>query len=647
MTTKPKARNARAAVRKSRTTPLKRTTGAVAAPAKKTATKKTGAAKTGRSKTRAGTTGVTKPAGAKRAAAAGTAGVSPAPFKAKGGRDARGPSGANTAAKSTTRAVKAAPKPAEKPASPRRDLRTFEERLAELKMRLQEIADLGAAAGVLNWDQATYMPPGGAEARGRQSATLSRLAHEKAVDPALGRLLDSLARDAEKLAPDSDDASLIRVARRDFEKEVRLPADYVERSSELASASYVAWTKARPANDFAAVQPYLEKNVELSREYAGYFGPWKCITDPMIDDYDAGMTTLSVQALFAALRQELVPIVQAICDQPPADDGCLRGAFAEAPQLAFTIAVAKRLGYDFERGRIDKTHHPFCTRLGAGDVRITTRFDEGDIGQALFSTIHEAGHAMYEQGVAATLAGTLLGHGTSAGVHESQSRLWENVVGRGRGFWQHFYPALQEAFPDTFRNVAPEMFYRAINKVQRSLIRTDADEVTYNLHVMMRFDLELDLLEGRLAVKDLPEAWRARITADLGITPPDDRDGCMQDVHWFSGGIGGGFQGYTIGNILSAQFYAAAVKAHPEIPDEIASGDFGTLHRWLADHIYRHGRKFEPDDLVTRATGEAMSIAPYVAYLRGKYGELYWLPGSAGDAGNAAGRVWPKEEKRT
>ncbi len=547
--------------------------------------------------------------------------------------------GTRNAAKATTKTAARIAKAAAKPKSKRKDRRTFEERLADLKGRLQEIADLGAAAGVLYWDQATYMPPGAAEARGRQGAILSRLEHERAVDPALGRLLDSLARDAGSLPADGDDASLIRVARRDFEKAIRLPADFVERSSEIGSASYVAWAKARPANDFAAVQPFLERNLELSREYAGYYAPWQRITDPMIDDCDAGMTTQSVQAIFAALRRQLVPIVQAICDQAAADDGCLRGAFKEAEQHAFSVAVAKRLGYDFERGRIDKTHHPFCTRLGAGDVRITTRFNENDIGEALFSTIHEAGHAMYEQGVAAPLAGTLLGHGASAGVHESQSRLWENVVGRGRGFWQHFYPALQEAFPGTFRSVAPETFYRAINKVQRSLIRTDADEVTYNLHVMMRFDLELDLLEGRLAVKDLPEAWRARIAADLGITPPDDRDGCMQDVHWYKGGgIGGRFQGYTIGNILSAQFYAAAVKAHPEIKDEIARGAFATLHRWLVENIYRHGRKFDPDDLVARATGEAMSIAPYVAYLRGKYGELYRLPESEGEAATAAMR---------
>jgi carboxypeptidase Taq len=605
MTIKKKARGARAATTMSRTTRARNPQTPAKTRKSKAAAKspagKRPAAKTGAVRTRA-----------KTAVDAGSAAKS----TAKSGNVKR--------RRSTAGAVKIA--------AGANGRQTFEARLTELKSRLQEIADLGAAGGVLHWDQTTYMPPGAAEARGRQSAILSRIEHEKAVDPALGRLLDSLARDAGSLPPDSDDASLIRVARRDFEKQNRLPANYVERSSELASASYVAWTKARPANDFAAVQPWLEKNVELSREYAGYYGPWKRITDPMIDDCDAGMTTQSVQALFAALRRELVPIVQAICGQPAADAGCLRGAFREAEQHDFSVAVAKRLGYDFERGRIDKTHHPFCTRLGAGDVRITTRFDEGDIGQALFSTIHEAGHAMYEQGVAAAIAGTPLGHGTSAGVHESQSRLWENVVGRGRGFWHHFYPALQDAFPGTFRNVEPDTFYRAINKVERSLIRTDADEVTYNLHVMMRFDLELDLLEGSLAVKDLPEAWRARIAADLGITPPDDRDGCMQDVHWYNGGIGGGFQGYAIGNILSAQFYAAAVTAHPEIPDEIARGEFGMLRRWLVDHIYTHGRKFDPDDLVKRATGEAMTIAPYMAYLRRKYGELYTLPAGAAEA---------------
>jgi len=540
-----------------------------------------------------------------------------------------------TVARPRKRAVKASNKSAKRS----RSRRSTEATLAELKRRLMEISDLNFAGAVLGWDQATYMPPGGAGARGRQTALLSKLAHEKSTDPALGRVLDALERYGGELPYDSDDASLIRVARRDFEKATRLPSDYVERASAHSSASYVAWTKARPANDFAAMRPYLEKNVELSREYAGYFAPYRRVIDPMIDDYDAGMTTAAVQELFAALRRELVPIARAICDQPVADDGCLRGVFAEARQLDFNAAVVKRLGYDFARGRIDKTHHPFCTKFSAGDVRITTRVDEADVGQALFSTVHECGHAMYEQAVAATLAGTPLGSGTSAGVHESQSRLWENVVARGRAFWQHFYPQMQAAFPDPFGNVPLDAFYRAINKVQRSLIRTDADEVTYNLHIMMRFDLELDLLEGRLAVKDLPEAWRARTAADLGVAPDDDRNGCLQDVHWFSGGIGGAFQGYTIGNILSAQFYGAAVKAHPEIPHEIARGEFATLHKWLVAHIYRHGRKFEPGELVARATGEPMTIGPYLEYLRGKYGELYRLP--AGDAGVSSARPAP------
>ena len=503
-----------------------------------------------------------------------------------------------------------------------------ESQLAALKQRLLEIGDLNHANAVLGWDQATYMPPGGAQARGRQSALLSRLAHERSIDPQLGRLLDALAPYGEQLPYDSDDAALIRVARRDFDKAVRLPSDYVERASAHSSASYVAWTKARPANDFAAMRPYLEKNVELSREYAGFYGPYRHVTDPMIDDFDTGMTTDSVRALFAALRRELVPIVQAICAQAPADDRCLHGVFGEPAQLAFGVDAVKRLGYDFDRGRLDKTHHPFCTKFSAGDVRITTRVDERDIAQALFSTIHESGHAMYEQGVAATLAGTPLGSGASAGVHESQSRLWENVVGRGREFWTHFYPALQAAFPDPLRRVPLEDFYRAINKVERSLIRTDADEVTYNLHIMLRFDLELKLLEGRLRVKDLPEAWRTSMQADLRVAPPDDRDGCLQDVHWYCGGIGGGFQSYTLGNILSAQLFAAAIKAQPDIPSEIAIGQFGKLRGWLTDNIYRHGRTLTPEELVTRATGGPMMMAPYLAYLRTKYGELYRLPRS-------------------
>jgi carboxypeptidase Taq len=503
--------------------------------------------------------------------------------------------------------------------------RSPQAKLGALKARLREINDLGAAGSVLSWDQATYMPPGGAEARARQGSLLGRLAHEKATDPALGALLDELQPYARSLPCESDAASLIRVATRDFERAIKVPTDFVARWREHTSTSYDAWTRARPANDFATMQPLLERSLDFSRQYADFFAPYAHIADPLIEDADEGMTAAKVLALFAELRAALMPLVRAIADAPATNARCLSGSFPEAAQMAFGLAVIERVGYDFQRGRVDKTHHPFCTKFAAGDVRITTRVREDDIGEALFSTLHEAGHAMYEQGVEVALEGTPLNSGVSAGVHESQSRLWENVVGRSRQFWEYFYPLLCETFPGQFANVPLDAFYRAINKVERSLIRTDADEVTYNLHVMMRFDFELALLEGRLKVKDLPEAWRARHEADLGVAPGNDREGCLQDVHWYAGAVGGGFQGYTIGNILGAQFYAAALRAHPQIPTEMARGRFAALHTWLREHLYRHGRKFTPDELIERATGGPMTIAPYVAYLRDKYGALYGL----------------------
>jgi len=512
---------------------------------------------------------------------------------------------------------------------PRRTRRSAEQMLVELKQRLREISDLNAAGSVLEWDQATYMPQAGARARGRQLAMVCGLAHERAVAPALARLLDPLMHYGASLPYDSNDASLIRVAHREYQKKIKVPPDHIARAVAHGSASYDVWTRARPANDFATMVPYLERTLELSREYSSYFASYKHVADPHIDDADEGMTTASTHKLFEELKTHLVPIVRAICEQPAADDSSLRQTFAKAGQLDFARHVAERLGYDVRRGRLDLTHHPFCTRFSAGDVRITTRVSDNDFGDALFSTLHEAGHAMYEQGISAALDGTPLGHGVSAGVHESQSRLWENVVARSHYFWEHFYPLLQGIFAEQLSSVPLAAFHGAINKVARSLIRTDADEVTYNLHVMLRFDLENKLLEGKLRVKDLPEAWHTAMQTDLAIAPSDDRDGCLQDAHWYSGYIGGRFQSYTMGNILSAQFYAAALKAHPDIPQEIATGQFRTLHTWLRDHIYQHGSKFVPNDLVKHATGKAMTIKPYLDYLREKYGALYRLPASA------------------
>jgi carboxypeptidase Taq len=501
----------------------------------------------------------------------------------------------------------------------------YEEKLAELKTRLLEIDDLEMAGSVLHWDQTAYMPPGGAVARARQSATLARLFQEKFIDPAVGKLLDNLQAYGESLPYDSDEAALIRVTRRKYENAVKIPPNFLAKVYSHLADTYQLWTTARPANDFASIQTALEQTVDYSRRFSEYMGKSEHIADPLIDMADEGMRAESIQKLFAELRLRLVPLLKAIKDRPLADDSCLRKTYPEADQLAFSLEVIRRLGFDFHRGRMDQTPHPFMTRFSLGDIRILTRVKENDLGDCLFSAIHEAGHGMYELGICIDYEGTPLAVGTSAGVHESQSRLWENVVGRSRGFWEYFYPELQAAFPGQLKDVTCDTFYRAVNKVQPSLIRTDADEVTYNLHVMLRFDLELALLDGRLAVRDLPEAWAERYETDLGIQPPDHRDGVLQDVHWFGGLVGGDFQGYTLGNIMSAQFFASALKANPSIPEEIRQGHFSTLHTWLVDNIYQHGKKFTADELIERVTGGPLTITPYIEYLTKKYGELYAL----------------------
>jgi carboxypeptidase Taq len=496
---------------------------------------------------------------------------------------------------------------------------------AELRARLAEHNDLKAAASVLQWDQATYMPGGGGAARGRQLATLERLAHERLTDPALARLLDRLAPAAEREGADSFAARLVRVARRDVERASKVPAGFVGAFVAHRSELYERWTRARPANDFGAVAGLLAKTVEMSREYAGFFAPYQHVADPLIDLADPDVRTASVRALFAELRGELVPLVDAITRAAPADDRCLRQTYPEPDQLAFGMAIAAAFGYDLARGRQDKTHHPFQIKFSIDDVRITTRVRTDYLPMALFGTLHEAGHAMYEQNIDPAYEATPLADGASLGVHESQSRLWENLVGRSLPFWRGQYPRLQAAFPAQLGGVPLDAFYRAINRVVRSPIRTDADEVTYGLHVIMRFDFELDLLEGKLAVADLPEAWRERSRRDLGVVPETDADGCMQDVHWFDGHVGGAFQSYALGNLMSAQFFDAAVQAHPEIPHEIEAGRFDTLRGWLGAHIHRHGRARSADEIVLAATGRPLSTAPYLGYLRGKYGALYGL----------------------
>lgn len=498
-------------------------------------------------------------------------------------------------------------------------------KLSELKTLLIEIDNINSAASLLYWDQATYMPPAGAAARGRQLATLRQLAHEKLTDGAIARLLEDLESYEKDLPYDSDDASLMRLTRRIYERAVQVPAAFMAKFSSHRSQCYQMWAKARPENDFSLVQPYLEKTLEFSREWANFFPGYDHIADPLIDSSDYGMKAASIRSIFAELREQLVPVVQAITNQEPVDDTSLRCGYPEEEQIAFSLQVLQQMGYDFNRGRQDKTLHPFMTNFSIDDVRITTRVYEHDLSQGLFSTIHEMGHAFYELGIDPSFEGTPLAGGISSGVHESQSRLWENMVGRSRPFWKYFYPQLQQTFPTQLGDVSLETFYRAINKVSRSLIRTDADEVTYNLHVMVRFDLELELLEGRLAVRDLPEAWNERYRSDLGVVPSSDREGVLQDVHWYTGRIGGAFQGYTLGNLMSAQFYEAAIQANPDIPSQIEQGQFNPLHDWLKENIYRHGSKYTANEIVERVTGKSLSTAPLMRYIRRKYGELYGI----------------------
>lgn len=501
----------------------------------------------------------------------------------------------------------------------------LQEKFAQLKAKLAEIEALNSAEALLFWDQSTYMPPGGASARASQMAALGRITHEKFTDKAIGSLLDELKWHEQSLPYDSDEASLLRVARRDYERCARVPPSFMQRFHTNVAESYEAWARARPADDFSIVRPYLERTLELSREYAGFFPGYEHIADPLIAAEDYGLTASIIRKLFAELREKLVPLVHAVIHKPEVDDSPLHHTFPEDRQTQFGLDVIRRIGYDMERGRQDKTRHPYMVKFSIGDVRITTRARANNFGEAFFSTLHEAGHAVYEQGICREYEDTPLAKGASAGMHESQSRLWENVVGRSLDFWKFFYPRLQSFFPEQLHAVSLDTFYRAVNKVKPSLIRTEADEVTYNLHVMIRFDLELELLEGKLAVRDLPEAWRARYQNDLGITSPTDRDGVLQDVHWYQSFIGGLFQGYTLGNIISAQLFDAAIQKHPQIISEIESGEFRTLYEWLRSNIYQYGRKYDTSELIMRATGRPMTIDPYIRYLTSKYQALYGI----------------------
>jgi len=501
-------------------------------------------------------------------------------------------------------------------------------KLQDLKDILAEVSDLSHAALLLEWDQETYMPPGGVQSRSEQLSTLLRLSHVRFTSGEVGGLLDSLEGKVDGDF-DSDDASLVRVTRRDYEEARKLPPDLIAEVARAGSTARPVWEKARHDENYTLFAPYLEKNVELNRRIADALGYKERPYDALLNRTEPGMKTSELEAIFAELKEAIVPLVADIGRHADAvDDRVLRREFDTDLQVSYALEVVKRLGYDLERGRQDISTHPFSSGFGPDDVRITTRVSREFFNECLFGSIHESGHAMYEQGMGRDIARTPLYGGASPGVHESQSRLWENLVGRGRAFWRYFYPSLQAVFHESLHNVDEETFYRAVNRSYPSLIRVEADEVTYNMHVLLRFELENEMLEGKLKVKDLPEAWNARVKSYLGVDVPNDRQGALQDIHWsfVSFGI---FPGYTIGNLIGAQLMEKVRADIPDLDSQIERGEFGPLLGWLRKNVHRHGRKFTPNELMERATGKPLTAMPWIAYVRKKFGALYGLQTAA------------------
>jgi carboxypeptidase Taq len=503
-----------------------------------------------------------------------------------------------------------------------------QESFLELKRRLAEVNDLAKAMGLLVWDQRTMMPPQGAAVRAEQLGTLSRLAHDRFTSDETGALLDELAEYEQGLPHESDEASLIRLARRDYDKERRVPAELRSDLTRAAAAGYTAWVDARARSDFASFLPYLERNVELRRRYADCFEADEPY-DALLDDYEPGMKTAEVREVFDVLKPELIGLVRAVADQDGVDNSFLRGSFPRDRQRRLSLAVLEALGFEHESWRLDETEHPFAGGMGTRDIRLTTRFKEHDVSDALFSTMHEFGHGVYERNVDPALERTPLCRGVSMALHESQSRLWENLVGRSRPFWNFFYPTFQSIFPE-FEQVEEDAFYRAVNKVEPAHIRVEADEVTYSLHIILRFELEQELLSGDLDLRELPDAWNARMQEYLGVTVTDDAQGVLQDMHWSAGSLGY-FPTYALGNVVSLQIWEEALGAMPDLQDQIGRGEFGELREWLRDQLYRHGRKFKPKELIERITGApGMDPAPYLRYLKEKVGDVYGLEAPLG-----------------
>jgi carboxypeptidase Taq len=494
--------------------------------------------------------------------------------------------------------------------------------LDELKRELGELKDLGRIAALLAWDQLVMMPPLGAAARADQLSTLGLIMHERATSPKLGKLIEGAEPLAAELDPDSDDARLVKVARYEFEKEVRVPRDLREALTRSASESYPVWVEARRSSDFASFQPYLEETLELKRRYIECMAPETEPYDALLDEFEQGMTAAEIRPIFARLKEVLIPLVRAVGGSGAVDAAPLRRQFPIAGLQRIEQQVLARFGFDPDAFRLDTTVHPFETAIAISDIRLSTRYEVEGL-ESLFSSMHEFGHGLYEHQIAPELDSTMLARGASLGWHESQSLLWENLIGRGLPFWERFAPDLAEVFPDELGSLGAADIYAMVNKVHPDFIRVEADETTYSLHVILRFELEQEMLSGELALRDLPTAWNQRMHDYLGIEVPNDRLGVLQDVHWGQGSLGY-FPTYSLGHLRASQLWQRITSELPELPQEIGRGEFETLREWLRENVHRHGMKFTPKELQQKVLGaESIDPEPFLARVREKLIGIY------------------------
>lgn len=495
----------------------------------------------------------------------------------------------------------------------------YQRLIAEVK----QIALLGSCAGVLGWDERTYMPKGGAAHRAEQLALLVGMMHERATAPQIGEWLAEI--DTEAYNPHSEAAVNVREIRRGYERAVKLPRSLVEELARVTTMAQQVWRDARTKSDYALFQPHLQTVLDLKRREAAALGTGATAYDALLDDYEPGETTENLTRVFSALRDELVELVGAIAEsEKKPDEAILRREYPIGQQEAVGKLAAAQIGFDFDRGRLDITTHPFCSGIGPGDTRLTTRYNPRFFSEAFFSTLHEAGHGIYDQGLSEARYGTPMGESVSLGIHESQSRMWENFVGRSRGFWTSFFPTVQDAFPTALRGISEGDFYAAVNAVAPSFIRVEADEATYNLHIMLRFEIEQALIDSGLKAEDVPGVWNETFEKYLGLTPPNDALGCLQDVHWSGGGIGY-FPTYALGNLYAAQFFEQAREDVGDLNAQFAEGNFAPLKHWLTDKIYSQGQRYRAGDLVEVITGKPLSHEPLMRHLRAKYEPLYGI----------------------